>query len=362
MTVAAAPSWRGAVVARYTWLMIALTGAASAALFVVGPPPPLVRTAVMVVLVALVGLPHGAYDLEVGRRRYRPRLGAAWWVFFVGAYLALAAIGLALWTALPLAGLLLLLVGGAAHWGDDDLERPPHRTLARLLLATSRGAIPVAVPLVAFPDETAAIFGALLDDAAVDPATIRGLATAGLGLAAPGIAWSIVRATRAGAASGARASAEVATLVAWCSVAPPLLAFAGYFCLWHAVRHSMASASRIDPADPRRAAGRYVRRVAFPTALTLVLAVPTAWWLARGATGEETPVRTVLAHEHDWWRLVFVGLFALTVPHVLLEWLEARRERSPSTNAATGDGSSTDDAVSRNADQASGPTGSRPSG
>ncbi len=304
----AASDWLGSVLAGYTWSVAAATALAAGRLALAGPPGAAAATVAMLALVAVVGLPHGAYDLEVARRLLAPRVGRGWAMLFCTAYLLLAAIALALWLAAPVAGLVVLLVGGALHWGDDDLEIRARGRLQHWLLAASRGAIPVGLPMLFHPEAAAAIFAALIGQPEVGAELVQAAGLVAVVLALPGIAAALAIGLRTARSCGIRMAAEIVTLVAWFAIAEPLLAFAVYFCLWHAVRHALRSMATIDPASPTRAAGRYLARVAGPTVATWLLA-GVLWFLLLDAAIDVTAA----------WRVVFIGLFALTVPHVLLD-------------------------------------------
>lgn len=305
-------AWLPHALRTYTWIVAGCTLVLSIGLWLAGLGAG-AQTVIMLALVAIIGLPHGAYDMAVGRELWSARAPRTWWLWFGGSYLVLAALALGLWMVAPWVGLLALLVGGAAHWGADDLENPPAEAGARLLLALSRGAVPVALPLLFHPAAVADIFAVLVGGDSVSASATRSAGLIAAAFAAPGLIWSIVRARSA----RARAAVEVLVLIALFAAVEPLLAFAIYFCLWHSVRHSMESASRIHRTDMRRALGRYMSRVIVPTLLTWVLAIPAWLVLSQEATAES-----------GVWRLVFIGLFALTVPHVLLEWLDSNRDRS----------------------------------
>ncbi|MEO0631848.1 MAG: Brp/Blh family beta-carotene 15,15'-dioxygenase [Planctomycetota bacterium] len=278
----------------------------------------------MLTAVALVGLPHGAYDLEVGRRLFSKRLGPAWWAWFGGAYVLLAVAGTGLWLAAPLASLALLLVGGSVHWGVDDLEEVHStsrlRTVTRLWLGASRGAVPVAAPMLLCAGEVAIVFETLLGGRVVDTGTVSMLGAGWLVLAGPGLIFGAMHAFRAGRPHGLRSIGEPVVLLALFAATSAMLGFVIYFCFWHSVRHSIRSAcgagdSCRSASDTIRA---YVRAVWLPTMLTWA-AAGAAFFLALGSVGG--------GFEQRVWSVVFIGLFALTIPHVLLELLEHRESR-----------------------------------
>lgn len=303
----------GLIVARYTMLAIGVTLALTLVLAAFGPPPETASAVIMLAVVALVGLPHGAYDLDVARRLFSPRLGRGWWIIFCAAYLALVLLGLGLWATAPALGLLALLVGGAAHWGLDDLDDAPRGSLRTAWLAVSRGAVPVAAPMAFHSAEVAAIFSTLLGTS-ISSGLVRPLGVAWLIASIPGIVASVYSRAARPARVLLRIIGEPIVLLLWFAFAPPILGFTLYFCFWHASRHSLRSALAAKPGDGLgHALGAYARAAAWPTVLT--------WLLAAGAAAIFLRSEPLVEAS---WSVIFIGLFALAVPHVALEIFEHR--------------------------------------
>lgn len=312
------PLSKASIVAHYTWLVGSATLALALIIAILGPPSDVLAAVIMITAVALIGLPHGAYDLEVARRIFAPRLGRWWWVCFGAGYLAFAFVALGLWAIAPLIALAILLIGGAAHWGLDDLEDVPRNRAATAWLAMSRGAIPVAAPMFFHAEEVSTVFATLLGTP-VAASTVQSLGLAWGLIALPGIVasvwWSHGRVNFA----RLRIIAEPAVLMLWFAAAPPLLAFTMYFCFWHAVRHSLRSTLQAEPVGGlRRALLAYLRAAALPTVLTWLLAAVAAAMFLRDTALTE-----------GIWSATFMGLFALAVPHILLEVIEHRASPKP---------------------------------
>lgn len=263
---------------------------------------------VMATLALVAGLPHGALDLWVSRRaglwRTLPQC-AAWHARYVAVALGVVALFL-LAPRLALVGFLLMAV---FHFSDDwngALPRPLRWAAAALL---------VLVPCVAHPGEVAAIFAVL---AAAEPA-VEGAVWA----EAP---WPLVQATLwfvAGVAGLAffthrRAGAEVATLVLLAVVLPPLAFFLVYFAFLHGPRHMLHERDALGGAREAAAVAAYA-------GLALVACFATAWWLFGDAVvgdagvGDAVARGTAAVTDSDLvLRAVFIGLAALTAPHVIL--------------------------------------------
>jgi Brp/Blh family beta-carotene 15,15'-monooxygenase len=163
------------------------------------------------------------------------------------------------------------------------------------------------------PQQTAEIFNALLGSRIANEDNVFFAGLISLVIACPAIVIGAVIAPPGGRV---REVTEIAVLLAWFAAAGPILAFTLYFCLWHALRHSLRSMARTGEPTLATAIRRYARDVWAPTLGTIILASLAVPFLASC----DTPASLI-------WRIVFVGLFALTVPHVLLEFRNERRPR-----------------------------------
>ncbi|MEC7947275.1 MAG: Brp/Blh family beta-carotene 15,15'-dioxygenase [Myxococcota bacterium] len=202
--------------------------ATAAVSFAVAQATPTQGAQLVVLAVALVvlGLPHGALDDRVSARIFRVR-----GILFYVAYLApVVATGLAWWVA-PQASFLAFLAASAWHFGEGDLRElgpGPGATAARL----TRGALIVGVLFTAQPAQVAELLGPSLS-AEAPPA--HASVTIALSLLAVHAAALI--AARGDRLSTTRAVVDAAAVTLWLSLAPPLLAFAGYFACWHSRAH-----------------------------------------------------------------------------------------------------------------------------
>ena len=280
----------------------------------------------------VLGLPHGAADPVVPFRMRGEPLRAGPLAAFSAAYLAVSGLVLALWWAAPVAAAVGFLALTWAHWGQGDVyalralgwdRHLAHRGQLALALVV-RGALPMAVPLLAFPETYADVVGAMA--AAVAPGTggraeavVLGLppgplAAALAALAVAYAAWGAAVAARAPADGGGRTLAldlgEVAALAAFFAAVPPLWSVGVYFCLWHAWRHL----ARLAPAVAGGSASRLAALAAPATVGALALIGGLAW----ATVGLGQPVAGVGVY--------LVGIAALTVPHTaVVVWMDWRQ-------------------------------------
>lgn len=259
-------------------------------------------------LVAVAGVPHGALDPWVARRSglWRSGRGLA---AFSAAYLVLVLAVVGIWMLAPVVSLAGFLLVSAWHFGGD------WRVARQPVLRLGIGLCLLALPAVREAAAVGDLYALLSGDAA------RALADA---QAAGG--WAVVVAFALLAAAAARVrgrdGVELAALGGLALAAPPLAFFAVYFCFLHSPRHLRQLWQPLAPA-PRRALVAVALAYTAATTVLLVLA-----WMLMRAMSPAPALDATLA------RLLFIGLAALTVPHMALVQLAQARERRAQHGAA----------------------------
>lgn len=294
--------------------MTILTFGAALAVALLGSPPMPAQLALLAVGVALLGVPHGALDHLIGRRLLRPRLGGRWPVAFFATYLGLAAAVVAVWWQFPVAALVGFLMISAVHFGLGDVRSELSTPWLFPFEVAARGALPILLPVFLHPAEVTALFAALTGDAAPSTAAVEGSSAAVAALLAPALAWTVAHHSRHRLAGGGHAHGavlvEITALATVCWLAPPLLAFTIYFCGWHSARHTLETAEALMPGSLRAALANFALLAAPLSAVTVVMAAG-AWGLLRVSTPSLQTAPALL-------QVVFIGLAALTVPHMAL--------------------------------------------
>lgn len=246
-------------------------------------------------LVILLGLPHGAADPWVAQdaKLWRTPKGLAG--FLVG-YVALVMVSAGFWRMLPFTALCFFLLISWVHFSGDWRGRLP----APLRLCLS-GCV-ICGPTLLYSNQVLSVFQSITFGAPEVSTLVNGLR-----LAAPlFIAGGIGSAVRVSASAPMRT--EFLLLVTISVLVPPLLFFIAYFCGLHSPRHLQHTFGRLRPHTP-------FARIGAVTLLTTALALMAVPFLPE-TLGAMAGVQT----------LVFGGLFALTVPHMLLvEWREHSR-------------------------------------
>ncbi|PAX08978.1 Brp/Blh family beta-carotene 15,15'-dioxygenase [Sphingomonas lenta] len=303
---------------RHRAVAVTLLVAAALAGAVLPTPSVTVQLWALVVGVA-VGLPHGALDQPAARAVLQGRFGQWWPAPFIGFYLGLAALVLLVWSVVPVIALALFLSLSVAHFGLGDAE--PDGAL-RPMAAFAHGGAVVIAPATFYQKEVASIFEVLASGGGELAAFLAGpIAVMWIG--------SIAALLMARRTPDWASSIELLTVVAVFAALPPLMAFALYFGVLHAPRATLAETASAGEATCATL-GRLLRTAA-PASLAAAAAGGVAFMLLRDGMSTSVAVTSI----------IFIGLAALTVPHialgVALRWTESRRSshyRSLLTGAA----------------------------
>lgn len=250
-------------------------------------------------IVALLGLPHGAFDLRVARfadlATGRSGMGVV-----ALAYLGLAVAAGLFWKAAPGPWLVMFLVISAIHFSEDWAGELPW--WGRI----GAGCAIIALPALTHQTEVAAVFARLIpSQPAADIASM--LSALAVPAMVVGLAGAMAQRPRRPAVA-----IELLAIGALAVALPPLFYFVAYFCGMHSVRQTLSTASRLGATT----LGDAVRMAAPITIVTLVGIAAMLPWL--GSNPDDQLLRAV-----------FVGLASLTVPHMALNlWVELGPDRS----------------------------------
>jgi Brp/Blh family beta-carotene 15,15'-monooxygenase len=254
--------------------------------------PPLTERVELILisgLILVLGVPHGALDTIFARQVYRLRSPAAWLLALL-LYAVLAALVIGVWRISPTVFLTCFLLISIAHFAGD-LE-PGVRTITRILYAGSV----IVLPCLRFESDVARQFGFL-----AGPRSGALLAAALSVLAWPWLVCSLGAAALE-SRQHAMAGAELLAVSLLAVVAPPLVGFTAFFCGMHSARHVIRTYHYAN-----RTSLRLLISAAAVPMLVIVLAAGIGWLFL----DHSAPSRGVT-------RFLFVGLAALTVPHMVL--------------------------------------------
>lgn len=240
-------------------------------------------------IILLIGVPHGALDIVFARQFLGLRTSASW-ILFSLAYVACTALVIGLWWIAPGFFLATFLLISIFHFsGDPEGDTP---ALFRMLY----GGSVIFCPLLLHKTQVTEVFTFLAGElnAQIIVALLQWAA------------WPWLVAIAAVAIYGVKQelarSIELVSVALLLTLAPPLLGFTLFFCGMHSARHVL----RTRDYSYAGTLSSLLGVASLPMAMT-VSGVTVAWWLSDGI-----PLDMRLA------QLLFVGLAALTVPHMIL--------------------------------------------
>ena len=264
----------------------------------------------LALLALAIGIPHGAVDHLITV----PNASLTRMTVFIFGYLAVA--GLAIWGILasPVLGFQAVVVMSAIHFGLGDASfvaeldaratNPPPSTFPKIAYVIAAGFTPVLIPLVSQQSTLAltAVNARLIDWAGGLAPMLFVAAVSVSGIA---ILWMLL-------ARRFQEAVDLSLLLALALIAPPLVGFAFYFGLWHALRHTGRLSLEYQKSKVWHQAGKPWKALgaavwAGSPALVIVLGFTIFLGLGMGFNLE----RQLL-----WFLLVVI--WALTVPHMIL--------------------------------------------
>jgi Brp/Blh family beta-carotene 15,15'-monooxygenase len=243
----------------------------------------------LAVLIILFGVPHGALDTIFANRLYKVRSSAGW-IAFTLAYLALVAITVLLWREAPGACLIGFLTISTLHFSGDPAQGTP--LFARLL----QGGAVIVLPALLHANEEGRLLGYLSGDPSASLLMNWLHAISGPWLLAI-VAAAIWRSRR-----DWLCGVEMISIAALALFAPPLVAFALFFCGMHSARHILRTVEYSGRPSRKYLVGAAVAPM---LGALLIFGIGFLWF--RNLTLEARVIR-----------VLFIGLSALTVPHMLL--------------------------------------------
>ena len=245
--------------------------------------------------VVVVGLPHGAFDGAIAQHLGYSRTRRAMCRFIV-VYLGLAGVVVAFWIWQPGLALALFLLISAVHFGYGDATAIGG--FARSVQIAAHGGVTVFGISLFHLQQVTPLYAALTHGDVVLAVMLTEFFPL---LIMPVAALYLIAAVRDAALRPRLV--ELALLCLLFSVVPPLVGFALYFCVIHTGRHLRHIWDRIESdVTPRHILWQAVLFTLASWAGGAIMLL----WLDSGNISQ------------DLLQVIFIGLAALTVPHMML--------------------------------------------
>ena len=247
-------------------------------------------------LVSVIGLPHGAFDSAIAT--HLGYIGRPLTLMrFLLLYTFLTASIVALWLLFPIVSLIVFLLISTIHFGLGDARA--ERGWFKWVQVITHGLTVVVGISQLHKSEVDKIFGYIIGhDAAMVWVAIDMMSII-LVVSFVIYAWQSFWDTR-----WRYGFFELILLLLLFAILPPLVSFALYFCCVHSLRHfltlwrSLSSMYQFNDV--------YFHAISYTIASWIIGGI-AFWWCAELMSGEIALLR-----------VVFIGLAALTVPHMIL--------------------------------------------
>jgi Brp/Blh family beta-carotene 15,15'-monooxygenase len=304
-------SFRERLLTRQAWLYCGLTCAVLIALLVFPTVSLSAQVMTMVPLVVLLGLPHGTTDVWTGQHLFGQKFRRYWWIPFGSVYLLLSGFVVFAWSHFPEPSLWSFLIASTVHFGTCD-SASDWDGGARILNVVSRGLAPITLPTVLHTQAVGEAFQALgISNPDLLLAALRLLAVVSIfGLIVTGvrnyIAYKDSRRVLA-----FEPFFEIGLLV----LSPPILGFGISFAFLHSCRHMIDVWTQYQNVQKEKIHYQALYSSLIVWLLTVILASALFVYNPVGSV----PTRLIY--------MVFVGLAALTLPHMILEFITDTRRR-----------------------------------
>jgi Brp/Blh family beta-carotene 15,15'-monooxygenase len=240
---------------------------------------------ILVILLAVTGLPHGAIDPAIARQ-------AGWWegtsglLKFSLGYLTLSVIVVAIWLILPELFIVPMLAFSAWHFSEDWLNY--FDRLASLAISSSV----ITLPALFYPEELLGIFAVLTP--ATDQIIVNSMRIVSI-ISVLAVSILCLDTKKPNTV----ALLELSILFFSAFALPPIAYFTVYFCVLHSPIHLSQSLKKLGLSKTLIYAVPFTI-LSFMAAAILFLSLP------------HIDIRS------QFIQVIFVGLLALTVPHMLL--------------------------------------------
>ena len=246
--------------------------------------------------VVLIGLPHGALDGAIAMHLgYANRILN--FLKFIGLYVLMAGLVVGAWILMPALCLLGFLVISMLHFGAGDARHGTGWMRGAEIVA--HGGLVVAGISQMHRPEVDIVFGYLVGGDTTFVWQGLDVMTAFVALA---LVVCIVQALWFRKWRGT--AAELVLLAVLFAMVPPLVGFAFYFCCVHSARHIAGVFGSLRRHMSVASLG--VQALVF-TLASWFAGFAAGWWLVDVTNPEPTVMR-----------VIFIGLAALTVPHMIL--------------------------------------------
>ena len=260
---------------------------------------------IALISIIVFGIPHGGLDAAISRKK-------GWsttkihTIYFHMFYLTLTSLIVALWYFFPLISLIVFLTISALHFGYSDLNNSKNIRVDALI--SHGGIVPIIIPY--FQTDLVLEFFSILsgqENAAIVITIINYLIFPWAGFFLI-YSFNVIKKKTY---SFSYAQLLLMLILAWAF--PPLISFSIYFCIIHSPRHIFIILNEMNSKERSKA----IKEAILYSSAAFLFMFTAGYFLI----GKYIITDSII-------KVVFIGLAALTVPHmILIDYFESREKK-----------------------------------
>ena len=259
-------------------------------------------------LIATVGVSHGAYDGKKGELLFNNKF-KNWKFIFYFTYVALAISVFIIWYLNPLISLIIFLVVSSFHFGKEDLEIYLDKKYRhRLFIFFLKGSLIVLLPLFFNFEQTNLIFNTIIfskDYILLSSNYTKLILILNLLTQAIFYLYAYLK-KKLNRSDFISIIFEIFLIIIVFYLFAPIVAFTLYFCFMHSLKNILLISNELNP-NLIRGFQIFFKKSLFLTLITFFILIISLFFLIKF---------NLLQNSIE--KIIFIGLASLTLPHIIL--------------------------------------------
>ena len=269
-------------------------------------------------LILIIGVSHGSLDHEKGKKLFKI-LNIKSISFFYLSYVLISILVIFIWIIIPSSSLIIFLAVASYHFGKEDTQfLISENSYFNKLLFFFKGLLIILAPMFFHFNETISIFKLLLVDNEIFYSTLAFIEVNKI------LHLLIILSTLSSIylffnkfeIKKFTIFLDYFSILILNYYLDPLVAFTFYFCFLHSIRHSITLINEIDNQNFTNGIKVFTKKALPLTILTAIFCLIGLYLLNNSYDLNSSILK-----------LIFIGLAALTFPHILLEYFLEKNEK-----------------------------------
>jgi Brp/Blh family beta-carotene 15,15'-monooxygenase len=269
-------------------------------------------------LIATIGISHGAYDGKIGEILFNDKFKNSKFIFYF-IYTALVFLVFIFWYLNPLISLIIFLLISSLHFGKEDLEIYLDKKYRHLpLLFFLKGSLIILLPLFFNFEKTNLIFNTILfsnNYLLLSNNYVKFILAINLLMQVLFYLY-IYFIKKLNRSDFFSIIFEIFLIIIIFYLFTPIVAFTLYFCFMHSVKNILLISDELN-SNLFRGFQIFVKRSLFLTLITFFILLISLFFL----------IKFDLL-ENSIEKIIFIALASLTLPHIILHYIAENIKKS----------------------------------